>query len=298
VETRCHPKPLCNSRSAALCFGRGNQTVRVIFQASPYHNASAISKRKWKLIHHKRQFYTLSKKHHPDLNPHDKSSSQKFVAISEAYHILGYPEKRLKYDREYAQFNGPPRSSSLFKTGSHSSHSARKEGTGPGGRPASGLSRRRTQFRGPPPSFYQSGGYGAHSAKRETNNQQQSHSHPSSADTNPGGLGSSPPHGPGGFSPGQESPFRDPDPNIPYWNKAAHLQTHDALRQRRERSGAERALGLDEDKVGGSMFVNFILVSSVIALVAGVTGWLHENGNGRSGGSGNGNGRKEARENG
>jgi len=40
------------------------------------------------------------------------------------------------------------------------------------------------------------------------------------------------------------------------------------------------------------------LVSSVIALVAGVTGWLHENGNGRSGGSGNGNGRKEARENG
>lgn len=35
-----------------------------------------------------------------------------------------------------------------------------------GGRPASGLSKRRGTFRGPPPSFYRSGGWGTHAEKR------------------------------------------------------------------------------------------------------------------------------------
>lgn len=238
------------------------------------------------------QFYTLSKKYHPDLHPDDKTSSQKFVAVSEAYHILGQPEKRQKYDREHIQSRGSSEHSSIFRPGSHSGHTARQDRTGPGGRPASGLSRRRTQFRGPPPSFYQSGGYGANSAKRKAYGEQQSHSEPSStssSQTNPSGLGSTPP----GSS--SSSPFIDPDPNIPYWNKASHLATHDALRQRRERSGSERALGLDEDQVGGSMIVNFILVSGVIVAVAVFTAWIHgrrDNQREKKGANGGGSGKK------
>ncbi|QDS76625.1 hypothetical protein FKW77_007868 [Venturia effusa] len=225
----------------------------------------------------KKQFYALSKKYHPDLNPSDKTSSQKFVAVSEAYHVLGSEDQRKKYDRENAHTRS--HASSPFPQGSYSSHTSRKGGeSGPGGRPASGLSRRRTQFRGPPPSFYQSGGYGRHSSKRHAaggdpeGNFNSSTGASSKADTNPGGLGSEPPSGSYGYGPGQDSsPSTD---DIPYWDKNSHQKTHDNLRQRRERSGAARALGLDEDNIGGSMALNFLLVSTLIGLVAGISHWI------------------------
>jgi hypothetical protein len=94
-------------------------------------------------------------------------------------------------------------------------------------------------------------------------------------------LGSEPPGGSFGYGPGQDSsPSSD---EIPYWNKDAHFQTHDALRQRREQSGAARALGLDEDNIGGSMALNFILISTIIGLVAGVSHWLQSKKDKRSG---------------
>jgi curved DNA-binding protein CbpA len=199
--------------------------------------------------------------------------------VSEAYHVLGSDAKRKKYDREH--FHTRSHTSSPFPHGSHSSHTSRKAAdTGPGGRPASGLSRRRTQFRGPPPSFYQSGGYGRHSAKRhaaggDPEGTTASAANASGANTNPGGLGSKPPGGSFGYGPGQDSsPSSD---EIPYWNKNAHFQTHDALRQRREQSGAARALGLDEASIGGSMALNFILVSTIIGLVAGISHWIQSN---------------------
>jgi len=49
----------------------------------------------------KKQFYKLSKSNHPDLHPNDPSKSKRFVAISEAYSILGSPEKRQTYDRDF-----------------------------------------------------------------------------------------------------------------------------------------------------------------------------------------------------
>lgn len=113
----------------------------------------------------KRSFYHLSKTHHPDHNRDDPLASKRFMRISEAYSVLSHDDRRAKYDRDVLRLHdqragaGGPGSAS-HRGGSYSS-------TGPaGGRPASGLSRRRGTFRGPPPSFYRSGGWGAHGAKR------------------------------------------------------------------------------------------------------------------------------------
>ena len=40
----------------------------------------------------------LAKKHHPDLNPGDKTAESKFKELSAAYALLDDPEKRAKYD--------------------------------------------------------------------------------------------------------------------------------------------------------------------------------------------------------
>ena len=47
----------------------------------------------------KEAFYKQSKEHHPDRNVDDPGALKKFQIISEAYEILGNPEKRIKYDK-------------------------------------------------------------------------------------------------------------------------------------------------------------------------------------------------------
>src|SRR5438034_507838 len=46
----------------------------------------------------KQAYRKLARKHHPDVNPKDKSAEAKFKEINEAYEVLGDPAKRKKYD--------------------------------------------------------------------------------------------------------------------------------------------------------------------------------------------------------
>ncbi len=56
-------------------------------------------------------YRALARKYHPDLNPNDKKSQQKFKEVQHAYDVLNDAEKRKKYDQfghAFEQMGGGP----------------------------------------------------------------------------------------------------------------------------------------------------------------------------------------------
>ncbi|KAF2963146.1 hypothetical protein GQX73_g10434 [Xylaria multiplex] len=189
----------------------------------------------------KKSFYTLSKTHHPDV--HDASgrrgAAKRFMRISEAYSILSSPTKRAKYDRDHMDLAQstplhPQRKGSYASTG-----------------PASGLSKRRGTFQGPPPSFFRSGGWGAQGEKRQA-------AHEQSTGSGYGGAASAGRGTMGGMGPGQD-PFGHRD-DVPHFDKESHQRTGRHSDRRREARWAtatdsRNRVTIEPERGVGGMFV-------------------------------------------
>ncbi|QKX56331.1 uncharacterized protein TRUGW13939_03432 [Talaromyces rugulosus] len=228
----------------------------------------------------KKQFYALSLKHHPDRNRSDPSATDRFANISSAYHILGDSSKRARYDRDYGihSSSGGVSGHHNHPMGSHSSGSAGGGGGSSyfGSRPASGLSKRRGTFKGPPPSFYAHGGYGARASR-------------------PGaggfysGSAESPNTGNNSSSNGTTTAPTEEDPssfihNNPVWhfNAKGHFKTQaaeDARRQQRRAHQRRREQEIRDSGVDstGSLILRFMIVSGILVSVASLGGLLRNN---------------------
>ncbi|CAK7201685.1 hypothetical protein SEUCBS139899_004394 [Sporothrix eucalyptigena] len=207
----------------------------------------------------KKSFFKLSKVHHPDRNPNDPNAPRRFMRISEAYAVLGHTEKRAVYDREVMRHHQHHHVRGQHRPGA-SYHS-----TGPaGGRPASGLSRRRSAFRGPPPSFYRNTGTGKGTAYSPDDNPS-SNSSQQRRSSNTG-----PQYGPAGFGPGNvnaNDPGTRSNPATPHFDWYKTERTHHNISQRvaeRRAAAAHEAASKEET----SMAMGFLIISA--ALVAGV----------------------------
>ncbi|TWU72199.1 hypothetical protein ED733_002313 [Metarhizium rileyi] len=185
----------------------------------------------------KKSFYSLSKSHHPDVNP-SPSAAHSFSLLSESYKILSDPSRRALYDRNTLQ---------LHQRAHHA-----------GGRPPSGLSRRRGTFRGPPASFYRSGGWGPHEEKRRRAHEE---STASTRDSRHAGTTTTSPPPPG------YGPFgaRGHDVVPPHFDKKGHERTH--RRQDERRYERRRAMGDDgvEFEPQTSLAGHFFIIMGILA---------------------------------
>ncbi|KAF9887889.1 hypothetical protein FE257_009549 [Aspergillus nanangensis] len=215
----------------------------------------------------KQKFYSLSLRHHPDRNRNDPTASERFARISSAYNVLSNHTKRATYDRDHGIL--AHHMSSTHSTaqpgqnpmGSHSSYSANLHHKGAsyaGSRPASGLSKRRGPFRGPPPSFYAHGGYGNRKPP-------------------PGGTSSSSSSFAGGrAAPGSEDPTSFIDRNtVNHFNARGHFRTQTAEDARREqRRSREASATLNDQYIGtrGGFALRFIIVFGMLIGTVSVAG--------------------------
>ncbi|WP_306120887.1 MULTISPECIES: DnaJ C-terminal domain-containing protein [unclassified Roseitalea] len=62
----------------------------------------------------RKAYRELAKKLHPDLHPGDTAAEERFKAVSAAYHLLGDPERRARFDRGEIDASGAERSEQGF----------------------------------------------------------------------------------------------------------------------------------------------------------------------------------------
>lgn len=85
----------------------------------------------------KRAYRKLARKHHPDLNPGDKTAEARFKEINEAHAVLGSAETRRKFDELGANWrayeNAPPGAAAGRRTGpqGHRGHHQRSRAATP-----------------------------------------------------------------------------------------------------------------------------------------------------------------------
>lgn len=147
--------------------------------------------------------------------------------------------------------------------GSYSSHNANVHSKGAsyaGSRPASGLSKRRGVFKGPPPSFYAHGGYGAFWRRGET-----------AGGTGGGGGAAS-----GGKMNDDPTAFVDRNP-LNHFNARGHYRTQTAEDVRRQkRRSKEMSAALNEQYIGGpgDFAIRFTVVCCILMGAGALTGFL------------------------
>lgn len=143
--------------------------------------------------------------------------------------------------------------------GSHSSHASYF-----GSRPASGLSKRRGTFKGPPPSFYAHGGYGSRGRRAAA----------------AGGSYSGGSAGAAGSAAGdgkEDDPTSFIDRNaVPHFNARGHYRTQTAEDARRQQRRSRVDADINEQFIGsrGDFAVRFIAVSSILVGAGALTGFL------------------------
>lgn len=213
-----------------------------------------------------RQFYALSLAHHPDKNPKNPDAASRFATISNAYHVLSNAGKRAKYDHDHDIHRA-----ATVASGTRSGH----RGSYVGSRPPSGLSKRRGPFRGPPPSFYAHGGYGATHHQPHPHPHQHPHSHQQQHTQEPHGA-----HEPTSSSAFGSSEHPHPSQfinhnTVPHFDAASHFrtQTHQDARRRERRLKAiehakmeAAARGIDVSDDDGNPTMRFFAVLGVLGL--------------------------------
>ncbi|KAH6899795.1 hypothetical protein B0T10DRAFT_468750 [Thelonectria olida] len=234
----------------------------------------------------KKSFYSLSKNHHPDANRSDPNAAHRFSLFSESYTILSDSSRRAAYDRDVLHVHHHHHSAHANPRASY--HSSNNPA---GGRSPSGLSRRRGTFRGPPPSFYRSGGWGDQGEKRRQAHEESTGTGDASSSTaHPEGDGHahrpwadpfayqhhqrhaqthkhSPRHGGMGVG---EDPFGHQE-EVPHFDKQGHTRTH-TREDRRRWARERRAFGDDniefepQTSIAGHFFIiSGILVATLLA---------------------------------
>jgi len=193
----------------------------------------------------KKQFYVLSKETHPDINHGDPHAAKRFAQISESYSVLADPEKRKRYDRDVMRTH-----ESHTRHHHAHGHHHHQRGTYAGHRPPSGLSKRRSPFKGPPPSYFAQGNMSANTARPEKA------SSPSSSSYQAGTFNAA------AFTPeGRYDPHFDA-------SRVFRTQTHEDMR-RANRRAAELAAAQQEIEDRDNFWARFVIVTFV--MIFGVT---------------------------